>query len=213
MKLLITGFEPFNGQTINPSREVAAALAERGIAGAELRTLVLPVDAERAPELLLEAMDAWRPDAALCLGEAGGRASISIERVAVNLLDFRIPDNAGHQPVDVPAVEGAPDAYFSTLPTRAMFQAVRDAGVPAELSMTAGTYLCNLASFRLLHYAATKDLGCRAGFVHLPFLPEQAAREQRAVPSMALETMLLGLEAALGVVVHLGIKRAANTRE
>lgn len=200
MKLLITGFEPFNGQTINPSREVVAALAERGIAGVELRSLVLPVDAERGPQQLLEAVDTWRPDVAVCLGEAGGRARISIERLAVNLMDFGIPDNAGRQPVDEPAVEGAADAYFSTLPTRAMFEAARDAGVPTELSMTAGTYLCNLVSFRLLHHAATARLPCRGGFVHLPFLPEQAAHERRPVPSMALETMLLGVTAALSAV-------------
>jgi pyroglutamyl-peptidase len=201
MKLLISGFEPFNGQAINPSREVVAALAGRGIPGADLHSLVLPVDAERAPRQLLEFVDEWKPGVVVCLGEAGGRARISIERVAVNLLDFRIPDNAAQQPVDQPAVDDAPDAYFSTLPTRAMFEAARDAGVPAELSMTAGTYLCNLVSFCVLHHIATGRLRCRAGFIHLPFLPEQAAREHRAVPSMALETMVRGVEAGLGVLV------------
>lgn len=199
MRLLVTGFEPFGGRSINPSQQAALALADRDL-GVELHTAILPVDWQRAPGALLSAIDEAQPDAVICLGEAAGRARLSIERVAINLLDFRIADNAGQQIVDQPVIDGGPDAYFATLPVRAMFDAAHTAGVPTELSLSAGAFLCNQITYALLHHCAVERRSIRAGFIHLPLLPEQAIAERAALPSMALETVVRGLEAAIGAL-------------
>lgn len=203
MKLLLTGFEPFGGQTVNPSERVVAALTTQTIPGVELHSAILPVDHERGPAALLDAYESTRPDAVICLGEAGRRARISIERVAINLLDYRLPDNAGRRIVDAPIVADGPAAYFCTLPVRALCEAVRDGGVPAELSLSAGTFLCNQVTYTLLHHLATHGRRCMAGFIHLPFLPEQAARESAPVASMGLDTMTHGIAAAIRALAAL----------
>lgn len=197
MKLLLTGFEPFGGQAVNPSERVIKALTTQQFAGIDLQTAILPVDHERGPAALLAAYESTQPDAVICLVEAGRRMRISIERVAINLLDYRLPDNAGRQIVDEPIAPDGPAAYFCTLPARALHQAMLDGGVPAELSLSAGAFLCNQVTYTLLHHLATTRRRCRAGFIHLPFLPEQAARESLPVASMGLDTMIHGITAAI----------------
>ncbi|KZV15061.1 hypothetical protein F511_08119 [Dorcoceras hygrometricum] len=147
--------------------------------------------------MLKAAVRETAPAILLGVGQAGGRERLSIERVAINLQDARIPDNTGAQPIDLPVIAGAPAAYFSTLPVKAMLAALREHGLPAALSHTAGTYVCNHVAYAMLHLAATRR-GVRAGFMHIPYLPEQAAR-LRGAPSMALGDMVRGLEIALRV--------------
>ena len=200
MQVLVTGFEPFGDCQANPSEQVARALSGERVNDLEIVTAVLPVERLRGPERLLEAVRLYRPSAVLCLGLAAGRVSFGIERVAVNLLDFRIPDNAGEQAVDQPVVPGGPAAYFATLPVRAIQQAVRAAGVAADLSMSAGTYLCNQVMYTLLHYAAQEGLDLPGGFIHLPALPEHAALASGPMASMSLETMVRGTRAAVAAL-------------
>jgi len=200
MKLLLTGFEPFNSSPINPSEQVVCTLAREKIDGVELHTAILPVDRVRGPLMLIDAFERAQPDAVLCLGEASRRMAISIERVAINLLDFRIADNAGQKVMDEPIVRDAPAAYFCTLPVRAMCDAMRACGVPAELSLSAGAYLCNQVTYAMLHHLAQKDLKIPTGFVHLPALPEQVASRDALIPSMGLATMIVGIRAAIAAI-------------
>lgn len=200
MKLLLTGFEPFGGSRVNPSEQTVRALAQESLGATKLSIAILPVDRVHGPAALIRAYQEHQPDAVLCLGEASKRMAISIERVAINLLDYRIADNAGNQIVDEPIVRDAPAAYFCTLPVRAMLNAVRACGVPAELSLSAGAFLCNQVTYALLHYLAQSKLNTPAGFVHLPALPEQVINKQPLIPSMSLETMLKGIQAAINAI-------------
>ncbi len=199
MKLLLTGFEPFGGSPVNPSQQVVQALASQTFARIQLRTVILPVDRERGPAQLLEAVRTIEPEAVLCLGLAERRAALSVERVAINLLDFGIPDNSGRQETDKPIVPGGPAAYFVTLPVRALVTAIRAAGVPAELSLSAGTFLCNQVLYTLLHNLTPASIPVppAAGFIHLPALPEQATQSPLPMASMSLDTMLRGIRAAI----------------
>ena len=200
MKILITGFEPFGSSSINPSEQVVLALQGQTIGGAKLLTEVLPVDSQRGPQALLETLQSRQPDGVLCLGEAAQRPVISIERIAINLLDYRIPDNAGHQVFNEPVVPDGPAAYFATIPVRKIHQVLLETGIPAELSLSAGTYLCNQVMYRLLHFINTNRLSIQAGFIHLPALPQQAAHQQTIQPSMSLETSLSGVRTAIAVM-------------
>ncbi|MBI5032373.1 MAG: pyroglutamyl-peptidase I [Chloroflexi bacterium] len=200
MKLLLTGFEPFDKSNINPSDQVVRAIAHEKMEGLELCPAILPVDRVRGPQMLIDAFKLTRPDAVLCLGEASRRMALSVERVAVNLLDFRIADNAGEKVMDEPIMPGAPAAYFATLPVRAMYESIRAAGVPCELSLSAGTFLCNQVMYTILHYVAQNRLTTPAGFIHLPRLPEQVAPTDALGPSMGLETMIVGIRAAIVTV-------------
>ncbi|MFN8482744.1 MAG: pyroglutamyl-peptidase I [Anaerolineae bacterium] len=165
MRILVTGFEPFGGRSRNPSREAALDLDGVTLAGARVAARILPVDTLRAPALLDAAIAELRPDAVVCLGEAASRTRLSIERVAVNLLDFPMPDNAGYQPTDQAIVAGGPAAYFATLPVRWLREVVADEA-PVELSLSAGTYLCNQIMYHVLYTQA--GTGVPAGFIHLP---------------------------------------------
>ncbi|MBI3733231.1 MAG: pyroglutamyl-peptidase I [Chloroflexi bacterium] len=200
MNLLLTGFEPFGGSTINPSEQVVRALAREGLDGIALHTAILPVDRARGPATVIEAARRFQPDAILCLGEASRRLAISIERVAINLMDYRIADNSGQQVVDEPIAPDGPAAYFVTLPTRAMLEAARAAGAPAELSLSAGAFLCNQVTYAILHHLAQNQLAIPAGFIHLPALPEQAVKHYPLIPSMAVETMVRGVTAAIRAI-------------
>lgn len=196
-RILLTGFEPFDQDRINPSWEVARALDGAQIAGAAVQALQLPCVFGAAVEVLHQGLAQWQPSLVICLGLAGGRASIMPERVAVNMDDARIADNAGHQPIDVPVVRDAPAAYFSTLPIKAMVRQMREAGVPAAVSNTAGTFVCNHVFYALMHRLARRaGPGVRGGFIHVPALPEQAAQQQ-GMPSMGLEVQVQGIRAAL----------------
>jgi pyroglutamyl-peptidase len=197
--ILLTGFEPFGGETINPSAEVARALHGRRIGGAPVVAVQLPCAFGQAIAVLRDALAAHRPQLVLALGQAGGRCDLALERVAINIDDARIADNRGAQPIDEPVVADGPAAYFSTLPVKAMVAAMRQAGHPASLSHSAGTFVCNHVFYGLQHALAGQP-GVRSGFMHLPYLPEQAARHAGA-PSLALATMVDGVAAALAAAM------------
>jgi pyroglutamyl-peptidase len=187
--VLLTGFEPFAGETENPSRAIARALDRKRIAGHRIVGAALPTEFARSLPMLESLLKQHRPALVLAVGQAGGRSQISLERVAINLIDARIADNADDQPVDVPVVRDAPNAYFSTLPLKAMLLRLHAAGIPAALSHSAGTFVCNQVFFGLVHHLATHKPHARGGFVHVPYLPQQAAHHDNA-PSMALPTMI-----------------------
>jgi len=197
--LLVTGFEPFGGEVVNPSAWVAQALHGRIIGDAPVLGLLLPCVFGAALDVLRDALAEHRPRLVLALGQAGGRSELSLERVAINLDDADIADNAGRQPIEMAVVPGAPAAYFSTLPIKAMVDALRAAGMPASVSLSAGSYVCNHVFFGLQHALAGSDV--RSGFMHLPLLPEQAARSAGR-PSLALATMIDGVALALATALH-----------
>lgn len=194
MKVLLSGFEPFGGETINPSWEVARVV--QGPEGIDLNRILLPVSFCRAPSMLEERISAFQPDVIICLGQAGGRAGISLERIAVNLADARIADNDGFQPRDEALQADGPAAYLSTLPLRRMEAALQEAGLPASLSNTAGLYVCNAVFYTAARLAESLSPAPRTGFVHVPYLPEQAADKE--APSLSLEEDIRALEIILG---------------
>ena len=194
MKILVTGFEPFGGETINPSWEALRLLPER-IGGGDTVKLLLPTEFLRAEKILLAAIDEHAPDLVLCTGQAAGRKELSFERVAVNLRDASIPDNAGYKPSDEEVFPGGEAAYFATLPLKAMAQAVEKAGIPAGLSLSAGTYVCNDVMYTLLR--RFDGTAARGGFVHLPLSTQQAEGRRPELPSMSIEDMARGLEKAI----------------
>jgi pyroglutamyl-peptidase len=200
--ILVTGFEPFGGEAINPSAEVARALHGRMIDGVRVVGVVLPCVFGAAIDVLRDALDRHRPHLVLALGQAGGRAGFSLERVAINVDDARIPDNAGGQPVDVAVVARAAPAYFTTLPIKAMCGALRAAGHPAEVSNSAGTFVCNHVFYGLQH-ALRRRRSVRSGFMHLPLLPEQAGRGGVAVASLPLAQMIDGTALALTAALRM----------
>ncbi len=198
--VLLTGFEPFDGERINPSAEIVRALDGEIVNGHRIVTAILPVAFASTLPLLEALLETHRPLLVLATGQAGGRMELAIERVAANLIDARIADADGLQPIDEPVIADAPAAYFSTLPVKAMLARLRVLGIPAGLSQSAGAYVCNQTFYALAHLAATRYRGTRTGFVHVPWLPEQAARH-RGQPSMALETMVAGVRAAIECAV------------
>ena len=204
INMLLTGFEPFGSANINPSEQVVRILEAEGICGCKLHTAILPVAASSAPQRLAALLSELRPDWCVMLGLADGRTALSVERVAVNLCDFGIPDNGGSQLVDTPIAPDGPDAYFASLPVRAMTEAIRARGIPAELSLSAGAYLCNMAMYSALHTAHRQDLPTRCGFIHLPATPEMAASARRPMATMALPTIVEGVRAALAALVASG---------
>lgn len=196
--ILLTGFEPFGGETDNPSWDAVARLHGRRIAGHRVVSRRLPVVFGESLRILRAAIRELDPSLVLCVGQAGGRGAVSFERIAINVDDARIADNAGACPVDAAIVAGGPAAYFSTLPIKAMHAAVRDAGIPAEVSQTAGTYVCNHVFYGLMH--ALRRRPVRAGFVHIPYSPAQAARHPGAA-SLPLERVVEALGIALRVAL------------
>jgi pyroglutamyl-peptidase len=201
MKALVTGFEPFGDDPVNPALEALHCLPKR-LGHIEIATWNLPTAFGQSLDPLDDALNATHPDLVLCVGLAGGRAALSLERVAINLDDARIPDNAGQQPIDRAIVAGGPAAYFATLPIKAAVAALREAGLPALVSNTAGTFVCNHVFYGLMHRAATTRPGIRGGFMHVPYLPAQAARCSNSAwdaPSMALADIVRGIETVLAV--------------
>jgi len=195
-QVLVTGFEPFAGETVNPSQQIVRALDAQVIAGHGVIGAILPTEFARVLPLLDELIEQHQPSLVLALGQAGGRNGISLERVAINLIDARIADNAGAQPIDVPVAAEGPNAYFSTLPIKAMLARLKEARIPAALSHSAGTFVCNQVFYGLAHALATRHRGIRGGFVHVPYLPEQAQRHTGA-PSMALDAMVAAVRLCL----------------
>ncbi len=198
--VLLTGFEPFGGERINPSAEIARALDGAIVNEHRIVTAILPVAFASTTPMLEALLETHRPALAVATGQAGGRSEIAIERVAANLIDARIADADGRQPIDEPVIADAPSAYFSTLPVKAMIARLRALGIPASLSQSAGLYVCNQTFFALAHLVAARYRETRAGFIHVPWLPEQAARHH-GQPSMALETMVAGVRAAIECAV------------
>ena len=199
MKVLVTGFEPFGGATINPALEAVQRLPSE-VAGAEVVTAQIPVVFGKGPAAVEAAIDAERPDVVLCIGQAGGRSHITPEFVGINYANARIPDNEGNQPVGRLEVDG-PDAYFATVPVFAMADAARAAGVPAAVSYTAGTFCCNEVLYELLHCLATRHPGVRGGFVHVPYAAEQVVGMGEGTASMSVDMMVAGLTAMIGAAV------------
>jgi len=199
MKALVTGFEPFGPDAVNPSREAVLRLSSRlGDLTVEIR--IVPTVFGRAIAALEDAIVTMQPDIVLGVGLAGGRAELSLERVAINVDDARIPDNDGQQPIDQPIVAGGPAAYFTGLPVKRAVAALREAGLPAIVSNTAGTFVCNHIFYGLMHLVASRRLPVRGGFLHVPYLPEQAAGLAGIqVPSMALDDIVRGIEIILRV--------------
>ena len=193
-KVLVTGFDPFGGERINPAWEAVRLLPER-IGENCLQKMQIPTVFGTAAECVLVRAAELHPDAILCVGQAGGRSAVTPEMAALNLQYASIADNAGQLPQDVPVIAGAPAAYFATLPVRSMASAIRDAGLPGAVSYSAGTFVCNDLLFRLLHHFQKTATG--VGFVHVPYLPEQA---KSGAPSMELGEILRALEAAIGVL-------------
>lgn len=198
-KLLLTAFEPFGGEKINPSAQAAERLPRR-IGELEIATLILPVVFGKSAEKLRAAMDEIRPDAVFSIGQAGGRAELTPERLAVNLMDAPIPDNEKNQPHNVPVCADGPAAYFSTLPVSAMADAIRGEGLPARLSNTAGLYVCNAVMYAALHHAARMLPRCLCGFMHVPYSPRQAAAQSTPQPSMAIDDAARGIAAAVNAI-------------
>jgi pyroglutamyl-peptidase len=195
--ILVTGFEPFGGEKCNPSQEIAQALDGRVIAGRRVVSAVLPCQFGLSVRALKKFLRLHRPELVVCVGQAGGRAEITPERVAINVDDARIADNARRQPVDHPVVRGGPAAYWSTLPIKAIVAALRKKKIPAAVSQTAGTFVCNHVFYGLMH-ALRRQRGVRGGFIHVPFLPGQARKGQ---PSLPLETMTKAIALAIETAI------------
>jgi len=193
--VLVTGFEPFGGESTNPSWDVCTLLPDE-IAGMRVERCLVPCEFRRAIEVAAEAIERVHPVLVVCLGQAGGRSRIGVERVGINVDDARIPDNAGAQPVDELVAANGPPAYFASLPVKAMAAAIRAAGVPAEVSNSAGTFVCNHLMYGVLHYLAASGNRARAGFIHVPFSEEQAIDKPNA-PAMSVATMVKGIAAAI----------------
>ena len=194
MKALVTAFEPFGGESVNASLEAMRRLPTK-IGALEVVTTTLPTSYLRSLPVLEQAIAREKPQIVLCVGQAGERAALCVERVAVNVQDAEIADNDGARPVDQPVVAGGPAAYLATLPVRAAVAGLRAEELPAQLSMSAGTFVCNHVFYGLMHLAATGKQRFRAGFLHVPRLPQQAPGS--GAPSMALDDITRGIVVVL----------------
>jgi pyroglutamyl-peptidase len=197
LKALVTGFEPFGGDKVNPSSLAVARLKKR-YGSLVVHTATLPCSFARSSSVLQAAIDKVKPDIVLCVGLAGGRSELCLERVAINVQDARIRDNDGRQPIDKPVVKGGPAAHFATLPIKACVAAMRQAGLAAAVSNTAGTFVCNHILYSLLDIASRRPTSLRGGFLHVPYAPDQIARVGTA-PSMAIADVARGIEVILEV--------------
>lgn len=195
-RVLLTAFEAFEGETLNPSLEIALRLDQQVIGGHRVDTEILPVAFSRTHEPLRRRLDTDPFALVIGVGLAGGRTSVSLERVAINLIDARIADDRGDQPIDQAIISDGPAAYFSTLPVKAMRQALIAAGIPAQISFSAGSYVCNQVFYLMLHELGLRRSNARAGFIHVPYLPTQAAAHPGAA-SMALDTQVAAIELAI----------------
>lgn len=201
MKILVTGFDPFGGESINPSWEAVKLLPDT-IAGVQVVKQLLPCVFVKAGKVLDEAITANKPDMILCVGQAGGRTNLCMEKVGLNIMDGRIADNEGYQPIDVTIREDGETAYFTSLPIKAMVADMREAGYPASVSYTAGSYVCNYILYETLYLISKKYPGIKGGFMHIPFAPEQAANNKTNPASMPISTIAKGLEVAIASAVQ-----------
>lgn len=201
MKVLITGFDPFGGEKVNPAYEAVKLLPDT-IAGAEIIKLEIPTVFSKSGPAVEAGIEEHKPDVVINVGQAGGRSCVTIEKVAINLADARIPDNAGEQPVDEKLQEDGETAYFATIPVKAIVQNIREHGIPCHVSYTAGTYVCNCVMYNVLYMAAKKYPNIRAGFIHVPFAAEQAVDKANGMAFMSLEMIAKSLEYAIEVTVQ-----------
>jgi pyroglutamyl-peptidase len=207
--ILLTGFEPFAGDELNPSAGIAQQLDGTVVGSHRVHARILPCVFGTSLQVLQQALDSLKPALVICLGQAGGRTDISVERVAINVDDARIPDNAGAQPVDAPVHASGPAAYFSTLPIKAVVAGLREAGMPASVSQTAGTFVCNHVFYGLMHACAQRP-GVQAGFIHVPWLPEQVVNR----PGQASMTLALQVQAILRTLeICLAFRGMADVRQ
>ncbi|MCL4424855.1 MAG: pyroglutamyl-peptidase I [Firmicutes bacterium] len=200
-KVLLTGFEPFGGDDVNPALEASRKLTGWTQGEALVVTRAIPVVFGEAIATLAAAIEEEKPDAVISVGQAGGRAHISLERVAINVNDARMADNAGNRPEDQPIDPKGPVAYWSTLPIKAIVRALQESGIPAAVSNSAGTYVCNHLFYGLMHYLAKEGLSLPAGFIHIPLLPEQAAKKP-GQPSMSLDLVVRALQLAIEITLR-----------
>ncbi|XJZ28703.1 pyroglutamyl-peptidase I [Bacillota bacterium Lsc_1132] len=199
-KVLVTGFDPFGGEPVNPALEAVKLLNGKVISGCEVVTREIPTVFGKAITRLKEAIEEVNPAIVICVGQAGGRSAITPERVAINVDDARIADNENNQPIDTEIVKGGPAAYFSKLPIKAIVQKMNENGIPASVSNTAGTFVCNHIFYGLMNYLDTSGKEIRGGFIHIPFLPEQIVRNP-GQPSMSLELIAKGLELSIEAAI------------
>lgn len=199
MKLLLTAFDPFGGDAINPALEAVKLVADK-IGRFDIVKLEVPTVFRKSIDTVAKAIEEEKPDVVLCIGQAGGRFEITPERVAINVDDARIKDNEGNQPIDIKIFEDGENAYFTTLPIKAMVEAIREADLPAAVSNTAGTFVCNHLMYGVLYTLAKKYHHIKGGFTHVPFIPAQVARRTPVAPYMALEDIKRGLEAAIAAI-------------
>lgn len=204
MKALVTGFDAFGGEAVNPSSLAVAKLRKR-IGGVVVHTARLPTSYANSAKVLRAAIEKVKPDIVLCVGQAGGRTELCLERVAINVQDACIRDNDGKQPIDRPVVKSGPAAHFTTLPIKACVAAMRKAGLPAAVSNTAGTFVCNHIFYALMDLAAGHPTPLRGGFLHIPYVPEQASR-LGGVPSMALDDIVRGIE----IIIEVSASRSGD---
>lgn len=211
MKILVTGFDPFGGESINPAFEVIKKLKDE-IAGAEVIKLQVPTAFNKSVEKTVEKVAEIKPDFVLNIGQAGGRSDITVERVAININDARIPDNLNQQPIDEVIDAEGEAAYFATIPVKAIVQSIREKNIPASVSNTAGTYVCNHLMYGTLNYIHKNNLNTKAGFIHIPFLFQQVIKKPNTA-AMELDTMVQAIEAAIETIVTTenDIKKAEGT--
>lgn len=195
MKVLITGFDPFGGESINPAWEAVKAMKDN-IDGIEVIKLQIPTVFKKSAEKLFAGIEEHKPDAVICIGQAGGRYDMSVERVAINMDDGRIPDNEGYQPIDTPVYEDGKNAYFATLPIKGIVEEIKLAKIPASVSNTAGTYVCNHIMYSLLYYISKNNLNIKGGFIHVPYITEQVV-DKKNMPYMEVTTITKALECAV----------------
>lgn len=199
-KILVTCFDPFGGATVNPSQMAVTQLPDE-IEGAQVIKQVIPTVFGKSIDTLYGALKKEAPDAVICVGQAGGRPTITVERVAINIDDARIPDNESGQPIDTAIVPDGPPAYFATLPIKAMVKNCNEAGIPAAISNTAGTFVCNHLMYAACHYAAEHQPKLKAGFVHIPFVPEQTT-DKPTMPSMSCADIVTALTSLIKTTIH-----------
>lgn len=201
MKILLTAFDPFGGESVNPALEAVKLVADK-IGDVDVVKLEVPTVFGKSIDTVSAAMEKEKPDAVLCIGQAGGRYDLTPERVAINLDDARIKDNAGNQPIDQPIFADGEPAYFTTLPIKAMVQAIRKVGVPSSVSNSAGTFVCNHLMYGVLYTIAKKYPGMKGGFMHVPFVPSQVVNRPTPAPCLNMKDIAAGIEAALAAIAE-----------
>lgn len=201
MKVLVTGFDPFGGEAVNPAYEAVKNLPDV-IAGAQIIKLEIPTVFGKGADVTIKQMSILNPDVVINVGQAGGRAQICMEKVAINLQEARIEDNEGNQPVNKPVREGGETAYFATIPVKAMTENLKNHGIPAGVSYTAGTYVCNDVMYRIAHYIQTQRLSAKSGFIHVPYAAEQVITKPADTPSMSLEMITQGIAYAIETAIN-----------